>query len=132
MLCTLVYMVLPNTQLICCTPLFAWHCVSLPNTKQLCFDIIALNETFFSKKLNFRISGYDTIRNDCSTGQRGGDAFLVKHSLVVNKEYRNGDFNIITENEALAINLELSDNQTLLWQPFTARMEILTFTFSIH
>ena len=77
------------------------------------FDIVALNETFLNKKLNFRISGYDTIRNDRSTGQRGGVAFLVKHGLIINKEYRNSDFNIITENKALAINLELSNNQNL-------------------
>ena len=70
-------------------------------------DIIALNETFLTKKINFKIQGYDTIRNDHSTGLRGGVAFLVKHGLVVNKEFRNADFNIITENEALAINLEL-------------------------
>ena len=68
---------------------------------------------FLSKKLNFRISGYDTIRNDHSTDQGGGVALLVKHGLVVNKEYRNSDFNIITNNEALAINLELSNNQNL-------------------
>ena len=60
-----------------------------------------------------RISGYDTIRNDRSTGRKGGVAFLVKHGLVINKEYRNSDFNIITDNEALAINLELSNNQNL-------------------
>ena len=41
------------------------------------FDIVALNETFLTKKLNFKIPGYDTIRNDRSTGQRGGVAFLV-------------------------------------------------------
>ena len=76
-------------------------------------DIIALNETFLTKKVNFKIPGYDTIRNDCSTGQKGGVAFLVKHGLVVNKEFRNADFNIITDNEALAINLELSCNQNL-------------------
>ena len=69
--------------------------------------------------------------------RKGGVAFLVKHGLVINKEvaklrghkglfktefkkkngmnveYRNSDFNIITENEALAINLELSNNQNL-------------------
>ena len=78
------------------------------------FDIVPLNETFLNKKLNFQISGYDTIRNDRSTGQRGGVAFLVKHGLIINKEYRNSDFNIITENEALAINLELSNNQNLI------------------
>ena len=54
-------------------------------------DVIALNETFFSKKHNFRIAGYDTIRNDRSTGQGRVVAFLVKHGLVVNKEYRNND-----------------------------------------
>ena len=54
-----------------------------------------------------------TIRNDRSTRQKGGVAFLVKHGLVINKEYRNSDFNIITENEALAIDLELSNNQNL-------------------
>ena len=68
-------------------------------------DIIALNETFLTKKVNFTIPCYDTIRNDRSTGQKGGVAFLVKHGLVVNKEFRNADFNIITDNEALAINL---------------------------
>ena len=98
-----------------------WNCQGIrPKRKELelylkenVIDIIALNETFLNKKLNFCISGYDTIRNNRSTGQKGGVAFLVKHGLVINKEYRNSDFNIITENEALAINLELSNNQNL-------------------
>ena len=94
-----------------------WNCQGIrPKRKELelyVIDIIALNETFLNKRLNFRISGYDTIRNDRSTGQRGGVAFLVKHGLVINEEYRNSAFNIITENEALAINLELSYNQNL-------------------
>ena len=81
--------------------------------KENTIDIIALNETFLTKNINFKIQGYDTIRNDRSTGRRAGVAFLVKHGLVVNKEFRNADFNIITENEALAINLELSCNQNL-------------------
>ena len=68
-------------------------------------DVIALNETFLSKMHNFKIPGCDTIRNDRSTGQRGGVAFLVKNGLVVNKEYRNDGFNIITDNETSAINL---------------------------
>ena len=81
--------------------------------KENSVDIIALNETFLHKKITFKIQGYDTIRNDRSTGSRGGVAFLLKHGLGVNKEFRNADFNIITENEALAINLELSTNQNL-------------------
>ena len=36
-----------------------------------------------------------------------------KNGLVVNKEYRNEDFNIITDNKALAIELKLSNNQNL-------------------
>ena len=114
-----------------------WNCQGIrPKRKELelylkenVINIIALNETFLNKKLNFCISGYDTIRNDRSTGRKGGVAFLVKHGLVINKGYRNGDFNIITDNEALAINLNFLTTKTLLWQPFTAQMEILTFHF---
>ena len=51
------------------------------------FDIIALNETLLTKKINFQIHGYDTIKSDRSTGLGGGVTFLVKHGLVVNKEY---------------------------------------------
>ena len=98
-----------------------WNCQGIrPKRKELelyltenSIDIIALDETFLNKKYTFKVPGYDTIRKDRSAGVRGGVAFLVKHGLVVNKEYRNEDFNIITENEALAINLELSNNQNL-------------------
>ena len=31
------------------------------------FDIIALNETLLTKKINFQIPGYDTIKSNCST-----------------------------------------------------------------
>ena len=56
------------------------------------FDIVALNETFLTKKIDFKIQGYDTIKNDRSTGARGGVAFLVKHGLVINIMFV-GDFN---------------------------------------
>ena len=46
-------------------------------------DIIALNETFLSKKHNYKITGYDANRNDRSTGYRVV-AVLVKHGPVVN------------------------------------------------
>ena len=75
------------------------------------FDIIALNETLLTKKTNFQIHGYDRIKSDRSTALGGGVAFLVKHGLVVNKEYRNTHFNIITDNEALVIDIDLSNNQ---------------------
>ena len=95
---------------ICCLTLWVFSELYLKENK---FDTVALNEMFLNKKLNFQITGYDTIRNNRSTGQKGGVAFLVKHGLVINKEYRNSDFSIITSNEALAINLDLSDNQNL-------------------
>ena len=102
--------------------LMFWNCQSVRSKrkelelylKENDFDIIALNETFLTKKINFKIHGYDTIGNDRSTGIRGGVAFLVKHGLVVNKEYRNTDFNIITDNEALVIDIDLSNNQNLI------------------
>ena len=104
-----------------CLNILFWNCQGIrPKRKELElymkeneFHIVALNETFLNKKLNFKIPGYDTIRNDRSTGQRGGVAFLVKHGLVINKEYRNSDFSITTSNEALAINLDLSNNQNI-------------------
>ena len=70
-------------------------------------------ETFLSNKHNFKIPGYDIIRNDLSSGRRVSVSFLLKNGPAVNKEYRNDDFNIITNNEALAIDLELSNNQNL-------------------
>ena len=78
------------------------------------FDIVTLNETFLTKKIDFKIQGYHAIKNDHSTGARGGVAFLVKHGLVINKEYCNTDFNIITDTEALVIDIDLSNNQNLI------------------
>ena len=78
------------------------------------FDIVALNEMFLTTKTDFKIQGYDTIKNDRSTGARGGVTFLVKHGLVINKEYHNTDFNIITDNKALVIDIDLSNNQNLI------------------
>ena len=45
---------------------------------------------------------------------RGGVAFLVKHGLVINKGYRNIDFNIITDNEALVIDIDLCNDQNII------------------
>ena len=82
--------------------------------KEINFDIVTLNEMFFTKKIDFKIQGYDTVKNDRSTGARGGVAFIINHGLVINKEYRNTDFNIITDNKALVIDIDLSKNQHLI------------------
>ena len=103
------------------TNILFWNCQGIiPKRKGLelylkenAIYVSALNEMFLSKKYNFKVLGFvDITRNDRSTGQ-GGVAFLVKHGLVVNKEYRNNDFNIINDNEVLAIDLELSNKQNL-------------------
>ena len=49
-----------------------WNCRAVrPKCKKLKlylkennFDIVALNETFLTKKIDFKIQGYDTIKND--------------------------------------------------------------------
>ena len=69
---------------------------------------------FLIKKVDFKIQGYYTIKNDRSTGTRGGVAFLIKHGLFIKKEYRNIDFNIITDNKALVIDIDLCNNQNLI------------------
>ena len=76
--------------------------------KESNFDIVTLNETFLTKKEDFKIQGYDTIKNDRSAEARGRVAFLLKHGLVINRKYHNIDFNIITNNEALVIDTGLS------------------------
>ena len=104
------------------TNIMFWNCQGIrPKRKELelylkenNFDIGALNETFLTKKTDFKLQGYGTIKNDRSTGARGRVAFLVKHGLVINKEYHNTDFNIITDNEALVIDIDLSNNQNLI------------------
>ena len=42
------------------------------------------------------------------------DLLLVKHGLVINKEYRNIDFDIITDNETLVIDIDLCNSQNLI------------------
>ena len=74
-----------------------WNCQGIrPKRKELelylkenNFDIVSLNETFLTKILDFKIQGYNPIKNDHSTvPEVGRVAFLVKHGLVINKEYR--------------------------------------------
>ena len=53
------------------TNIMFWNCQSIgPKRKELelylkenNFDIVALNGTFLTKKIDFKIQGYDTIKN---------------------------------------------------------------------
>ena len=76
-------------------------------------DILACNETYLNQKRSFSITGYDIIRNDRSDGRGGGVAFLVKSEIIINKQFDNNDFNIITDNEALAIEVELANGRNI-------------------
>ena len=103
------------------TNIMFWNCQGIRSKrkepelylKENNFDIVTLNETFLTKKVDFKIQGYDTIKNDRSTATRGGVAFLVEHGLVINKAYRDIDFNIIIDNEALVIDIDLSNKPKL-------------------
>ena len=93
-----------------------WNCQGLkPTRKELQnylpenqIDILALNETFLKPKFKFHLPDYDIFKNDRLVGTKGGVAILVKKAIVVNQEWKN-HFNVITKNEALAIEIELQN-----------------------
>ena len=70
-------------------------------------DILALNETLLKPKLNFHLPGYDIYKNDRLVSTKEGVAILVKKGIIANQEWKNEHFNVITNNEALAIEIEL-------------------------
>ena len=70
---------------------------------------LALNETFLKPKCKFHLPGYDIYKNDRLVGTKGGVAILVKKGIIVNKEWKNEHFNVITDNEALAVEIELQN-----------------------
>ena len=92
------------------TNIMFWNCQCVrPKRKELelylkenNFDMVAPNK----KQIDFKIQGNYTIKSDRSTCARGGVALLIKHGLPINKEYRNIDLNIITDNEALVIDID--------------------------
>ena len=77
-------------------------------------DILALNETFLKSKIKFHLPGYDIYKNDRLVGTKGGVAILVKKGIIVDQEWRNKHFNAITDNEALAIEIELQNGDKII------------------
>ena len=78
-------------------------------------DILALKETFLKPKIQFDL--YDMYRNDRLVGTKGGVAILVKKGIIVNQEWKNEHFNVITDNEALAIEIELQNRDKIILAP---------------
>ena len=74
-------------------------------------DILALNETFLKPKVKFHLPGY---KNDRLVGTKGGVAILVKMGIIVNQEWKNDHFNVITDNEALPTEIELQNGDKVI------------------
>ena len=99
-----------------------WNCQGLrPKRKELQnyllenqIDILALNETFLKPKIKFHLPGYDIYKNDRLVGTKGGVAILVKKDIIVNQEWKNEHFSVITDNEALAIEIELKNGDKII------------------
>ena len=100
-----------------------WNCQGLrPKWKELRnyllenqIDILALNETFLKPKNKFHLPGYDIYKNDRLVGTNCGVAILMKKVIIVNQEWKNDHFNVITNNEALAIKIELQNGDKVVF-----------------
>ena len=77
-------------------------------------DILALNETFLKPKFKFHLPGYDMYKSDRLVGAKGGVAILVKKGIIVNQEWKNEHFSVITDNEALAVEIELQNGDKVI------------------
>ena len=77
-------------------------------------DILALNKTFLKPKIKFHLPGYDIYKNDRLVSTKGGLAILVKKFITVNQEWKNEHFNVITNNKALAIEVELQNGDKII------------------
>ena len=99
-----------------------WSCQGLrPKRKELQnyllenqIDILALDKTFLKPKFKFHLPSYDIYKNDRLVGTKGGVAILVRKSIIVNQEWKNDHFNIITNNEALAVEIELQNGDKVI------------------
>ena len=76
--------------------------------------ILALNETFLKPKFNFHFPGYDIYKNDRLVGTKGGITILLKKGIIVSQEWKNEHFNVITDNKALAIEIELQNGEKVI------------------
>ena len=53
-------------------------------------------------------------KNDRLVGTNGGVAILVKKGIIVNQEWKSEYFNVITDNEVLAIEIELQNRDKVI------------------
>ena len=77
-------------------------------------DILALNETFLKPKIKFHLPGYDIYKNNGLVGTKSGVTILMKKGIIVNQEWKNEHFSVITDNEAFAIEIELQNGDKII------------------
>ena len=53
-------------------------------------------------------------KNDRLVGTKGGLAILVRKSIIVNQEWKNVHLNVITDNKALAVEIELQNRDKVV------------------
>ena len=53
-------------------------------------------------------------KNDRLVSIKGGIAILVKKGIIVNQEWKNDHFNVITDSEALAIEIDLQNGDKVI------------------
>ena len=99
-----------------------WNCQGLrPKRKELQnyllenqIDILVLSETFLKPKFKFHLPRYDIYKNDRLVGTKAGVAILVKKGIIVNQKWKNDHFNVITDNEAFALETELQNGDQVI------------------
>ena len=99
-----------------------WNCQGLrPKRKELQnyllesqIDILGLNETYLKPKHKFYLPGYDMHKNGRFVGIKGDIAILAIKGIIVNQEWKNEHLNVITDNEALAIEIELQNGEKVI------------------
>ena len=77
-------------------------------------DILALKKTFLEPKFKFHLPGYDMYKSNRLEVTKGGIASLVKKGIIVNQEWKNEHFNVITDKEALAVEIELQNGDKVI------------------
>ena len=77
-------------------------------------SILVLNETCLKPTFKFHLPGYDIYKNDRLVGTKGGAAILVKKDVIVNQGWKNEHFHVITDNEVLAIEIEVQNGKKVI------------------
>ena len=68
----------------------------------------------FQFKTRSLFLGHPVYKNDRSSGIKSGVSILVKKGIIVNQEWESEHFDVITDNEALAIEIVLQNGEKVI------------------